>query len=194
MPLSFCPLCQQTVNGVFVEIVFAFIAFLVFIFVFSFFVSSLSKKSSSPSGDWPFYPKRPLSKVEQILYFRMIEALPDLVILPQVQLSRFMGVKKGFKFNEWNNRINRKSVDFLVCTKSFDIIAAVELDDSTHTRPDRVKADSDKDKAIRDAGLKIIRWHVSSLPDSLTIQSSFISNEPVFVHDSHRLEPKLDIV
>jgi len=168
------------------ELLLAFLVVLVFV-VF------LPKKVSPSVGDWPFYPKRPLTNVEQVLYFRMVEALPDLVILPQVQLSRFMGVKKGFKFNEWNNRINRKSVDFLVCTKSFDILAAVELDDSTHNRPDRVKADADKDKAIQSAGLKIIRWHVSALPDALTIQSSFLFTESSPVKISKRLEPKLDI-
>lgn len=169
------------------EVVFAFLAFLVFLSILSSVGSSSSKKDFSPSGDLPFYPKRPLSQVEQILYFRMIDALPEFVVLSQVQLSRFMGVKKGYPFNMFNNLINRKSVDFLVCTKSFDIVAAVELDDSSHSRPDRIKADAVKDRSIHSAGLRIVRWHVSSLPDALSIRSDIIPNDHVYAYDPLRL-------
>ena len=34
---------------------------------------------------WPFYAKRPLSTPEQVLYFRLVEALPEHIILAQVQ-------------------------------------------------------------------------------------------------------------
>lgn len=67
-----------------------------------------------PDRPWPFYAKKPLSQPEQVLYHRLIDALPECMFLAQVQLSRVLGVKKGFRFNEWNNRINRLSLDFLV--------------------------------------------------------------------------------
>ena len=71
-------------------------------------------KGTSP---WPFYVKKPLSQPEQVLYHRLVKALPDHIVLAQVQVSRVLGVKKGFSFNEWNNRINRMSYDFVVCSK-----------------------------------------------------------------------------
>jgi len=40
------------------------------------------------------------------------------MVLAQVQLSRVLGVKKGFNPREWNNRINRMSYDFVVCSSS----------------------------------------------------------------------------
>lgn len=121
---------------------------------------------------WPFYPKRPLSEVEQTFYWRLTKSLPEYVILPQVQLSRFLGVKHGHAFHAWNNRINRMSVDYLICRKDFFIVAAVELDDATHGRPDRIQADAKKDKALRDAGLRLIRWPVMPLPDSSIIRAA----------------------
>lgn len=122
---------------------------------------------------WPFYNKKLLSTPEQILYFRLIRALPDHVILAQVQLSRFLGVKKGYNFNAWNNRINRLSADFVVCSKHGRVVAAIELDDATHSRHDRIEADARKDSALSSAAVPLIRWHVKSIPDHDSILSIF---------------------
>lgn len=90
------------------------------------------KRSASgreSDGPWPFYAKRVLSKPEQVLYHSLVEALPDHIVLAQVQLSRFLGVNKGENFHAWNNRINRMSADFLICTKDTSVVAVIELDD-----------------------------------------------------------------
>ncbi len=87
----------------------------------------LKKRASSGAGDapWPFYAKKPLSQPEQVLYHRLVAAMPECIVLAQIQLSRVLGVKKGFNFREWNNRIDRMSLDFLVCLKDSTIVAAV---------------------------------------------------------------------
>lgn len=121
---------------------------------------------------WPFYVKTPLTQPEQILYHRLVRALPGHLILAQVQVSRVLGVKKGASFHAWNNRINRLSYDFVVCAPDATVIAAIELDDSTHQQPARVEADNRKDKATADAGLALIRWHVRSMPDEQAIQQA----------------------
>jgi hypothetical protein len=126
------------------------------------------------SGPWPFYVKRPLSQPEQILYHRLIRALPDHIVLAQVQVSRVLGVKKGSNFHEWNNRINRLSYDFVVCGKDSTVIAAVELDDKSHEASSRATTDEKKSKASADAGLRLIRWHVRSLPDEAAIRAALL--------------------
>lgn len=135
----------------------------------------LKKRVSSASGDasWPFYVRKPLSQPEQVLYHRLVAALPEHIVLAQVQLSRVLGVKKGFNFQEWNNRISRMSLDFLVCLKDSTIVAAVELDDKTHDKASRVEADEKKERALSAAGVALIRWHVSALPDEVSIQKAF---------------------
>lgn len=124
--------------------------------------------------DWPFYAKKPLTQPEQVLYFRLIEALPDHMVLAQVQLSRFLGVKKGHNYQTWSNRINRMSADFVVCQKDASIAAVIELDDSTHQKPNRQSADNKKDKALEAAEIKVIRWQVSSMPTITEIQAALI--------------------
>lgn len=135
----------------------------------------LKRRASSGSSDapWPFYAKKPLTQPEQVLYHRLVAAMPECIVLAQVQLARVLGVKKGFNFNEWNNRINRMSVDFVVCLKDSTIVAAVELDDKTHEKASRVEADAKKEKALSAAGVALVRWQVSALPDENAIRQAF---------------------
>ena len=122
------------------------------------------------SAKWPFYTKKPLSTPEQVLYFRLKKALPEYEVLAQVQLSRFLGVKKGNNYQSWLNRINRMSADFVICSRDFSIVAVIELDDSSHQRQDRQIADHKKDKALASAEINIVRWNVKSMPDLTTIK------------------------
>jgi very-short-patch-repair endonuclease len=138
-------------------------------------------KSQSGVGDdvWPFYAKKPLSQPEQVLYFRLAQALPDHIVLAQVQLSRLLGVKKGNNYQAWFNRINRMSADFVVCKKDSSIVAVIELDDATHQKEDRQAADAKKDKALSSADIRVVRWQVKSIPDITAIQAAFMPNTAV---------------
>ena len=157
----------------------------VLIVIIAILVGIFKSKSKAPENEskeaWPFFPKPSMSRPEQVLYFRLVKALPEQIVLVQVQLSRILGVKKGHSFKYWYNRINRMSADFVVCNKDSCVIAVVELDDSSHEREDRKIADAKKDKALRSAGIPIIRWQAGALPDEETIKSMLAPNK--------RLEP-----
>jgi len=142
-------------------------------------LSVLKAKSGGGASDevWPFYAKKPLSQPEQVLYFGLAQALPEHIILAQVQLSQLLGVKKGNNYQAWSNRINRMSADFVVCKKDSSIVAVIELDDATHKKEDRQAADAKKDKAFASAGIRIVRWQAKSIPDITAIQSAFMPNE-----------------
>jgi hypothetical protein len=134
-------------------------------------------RSAAGPRPWPFYVKRLLTQPEQVLYHRLVKSLPNHVVLAQVQMSRVLGVKKGFRFHEWNNRINRMSYDFVICDKASTVIAAIELDDKSHESDRRRDGDAKKGKATTDAGLRLVRWHVKSLPDETTIQRELSGND-----------------
>ncbi|HEY2558110.1 MAG TPA: DUF2726 domain-containing protein [Caldimonas sp.] len=132
--------------------------------------SAVRKRAAEAEADddtpWPFYSKRPLSQPEQVLYHRLVAALPEHIVLAQVQLSRVMGVKKGFNARGWLNRINRMSFDFVVCLKDSTVVAAIELDDRSHDSADRIESDIKKSRAASAAGIRLVRWNVKGLPDS----------------------------
>lgn len=89
-------------------------------------------------------------------FFRLTQAFPNHIILAQVQFSQLLGVKKGYNYQSWLNRINRMSADFVVCNKDASIVAIIELDDATHHRADR-----------RAAEIRVIRWQAKSIPDNI---------------------------
>lgn len=150
------------------------VAALILLFLAAVVIVILKKKAASVSGKapWPFYLKKPLTQPEQVLYHRLVAAMPECIVLAQVQLSRVLGVKKGFSFHEWNNRINRMSLDFVVCLKDSSVVAAIELDDKTHENASRADADAKKEKALSAAGVALIRWRVSALPDENAIRQA----------------------
>ena len=146
-------------------------------FVLIAILRKLVRAGAGGSGTWPFYARRLLTQPEQVLYHRLVKSLPNHIVLAQVQVSRVLGVKKGFRFHEWNNRINRLSYDFVICDKASTVIAAIELDDKSHESESRVNTDAKKTKATTDAGLRLVRWHVKSLPDELTIQRELLADD-----------------
>lgn len=149
-----------------------FILLILFVLaVIVFFIINKRGLLSKAEAQWPFYAKRPLTQPEQILYHRLVKSLPEHIVLAQVQVSRVLGVKKGFNFHEWNNRINRLSYDFVICSKDATVLAAIELDDKSHEQSGRAETDKKKEKATVAAGVQLIRWHVKSLPDQATIQA-----------------------
>jgi len=142
-------------------------------------VASLAMKERSSRRtsitDWPFYAKVPLTQAEQVLYHRLIEALPEHFVLAHVPLSQILGVKKGFNFNEWSNRINRLSYHFVVCAKDSRVVVAIELEDKTQEHAASANADRRKESATISAGIKFIRWQASALPDAATIRLELIN-------------------
>jgi very-short-patch-repair endonuclease len=157
------------------------ILLLLLIFAVLMALSYLKAKGANEEGVWPFYAKSPLSKPEQVLYFRILQAMPEHIVLAQVQLSCLLGVKKGHNYRAWLNRINRMSADFVVCNKDSSIVAVIELDDATHQRQDRIIADTKKDRALTAAGIRVIRWQANSMPDVAAIRATL---RPVITLDA----------
>lgn len=124
---------------------------------------------------WPFYLKQAFTRPERVLYHRLINALPDRIVLAQVQVARILGIKKEFYTQEWINRLERMSYDFVVLSNDFSILAVIELNDVSYENSYRVKETMKKEKATLATGTSFIRWNVSKLPDEVEIQT-IISN------------------
>ncbi|GIW31501.1 MAG: hypothetical protein KatS3mg071_1675 [Meiothermus sp.] len=139
---------------------------------------SIKPKPKTQNENWPYYAKKVLTQPEQVLYYRLVEALPDHLVLAQVQLSRLLGVKRGNDYQAWLNRINRMSADFVVCNKDGSVVAVIELDDQSHQKAERQAADTKKDKALSSAGIRVIRWQARVLPEIGVIKATFAAKSP----------------
>jgi len=93
----------------------------------------LKKRRAAPGEPWPLDVCRTvLGQPEQVLYRRLMQALPNNLVFAQVQLSRFLEVKRGVPRQTWFNCISQLSADFLVLNPDTSVLAAIELDDASH--------------------------------------------------------------
>jgi len=152
-----------------------FLLFVVFVMFALVVYLKISAKKMAGDATWPLYAKKPLSDSEQMLYSRLVKALPEHVILAQVQLSSLLAVEKNHDARAWINRIKGMGAGFVVCNKDFSIVAVIELDDEALASKDEIAAEDRKKQALEAAGIRIIRWQAKSLPDLALIQSAFKS-------------------
>jgi very-short-patch-repair endonuclease len=151
------------------------------IIVVSVIVATILKRSvrrpASPQA-WPVRSAQVLTDAEQALYWRLVQAFPDQVVLSHVQLSRILKIDAKSRYWSWYNRLSQKSVDFLVCSKELQPRIVVELDDSSHDRDRRRKVDPEKDAALRAGGIGILRFSANSLPDLDELKIALTDGNP----------------
>jgi len=132
-----------------------------------------SKRNEDGTDQKPPYFRKPalLNDKEQVLFYRLIDALPDHHVLTQVRLADIVGVGKCKNWQSWLNKVSHKSVDFVVCDQAFSVLACIELDGKTHEQEDRQKADAHKDEALLAAGIPMVRIKVGSLRSTAEIRA-----------------------
>jgi Protein of unknown function (DUF2726) len=113
---------------------------------------------------WPVSARAPLSRPEQSLYWRLCEAFPDHIVLAQVAIAQLLEVNDVPNRRAVFNRYRQLVADFVVCTRSFEVVAVIELDDRAHQNPGRADADERKSAALGAAGLLLLRFTVRGLP------------------------------
>ena len=83
-------------------------------------------------------------------------------IMAQVRLADVINVKRGLDKRSWGRafgKIKAKHLDFVACDPNdLSIKFAVELDDSSHKRQDRVQRDQFLNEAMRAAEIPLYRF------------------------------------
>ena len=140
-----------------------FYVYLFIIFVLSFILKGLSTKSKSiknlPDCEIVknYKEKNILTENERYFYqaLKQYAESRDIIICPKVDLKEL--------FEPTNNnmayfyKISQKNIDFLLCNQNMKAYAAIELDDKTHERKDRIKNDNFKDELFKNSTIKLIR-------------------------------------
>jgi hypothetical protein len=100
-----------------------------------------------------------LTVVEREFFEGLQKIIPNnYVIFPQVVLSSILNVDSPQReFWSHQNKINKKTIDFVVFDKPYyRPILAIEYDDSSHKRTKRQKRDDFVNESLKTAGIKII--------------------------------------
>lgn len=100
-----------------------------------------------------------LSTAELSFYRTLKLTLKDeAVICPKIGLGEIFFVPRREGAQAQRNRIDRKHIDFLLCDPhTMQPLLAIELDDSTHRRPDRMERDRFVDAVFEQVGLPLLR-------------------------------------
>lgn len=106
-----------------------------------------------------------LTEAEAAFYPVLVEAAkagPEAcLVMSKVRLGDLVKPKRGLDRSEattLRNRANQKHVDFVVVRASdFGVVAAVELDDSSHRRAKVKDRDGFVDGALTAAGVRVVR-------------------------------------
>ena len=117
-----------------------------------------ASKSQSNQERFPLQLSRtcPVTEYEQKMYWRLCEDFPhpDHVVMPQVAFSALITSWR----QQDRNQFNRKRADFVICDRSFAVLAVVELDDSSHAFSGRAADDEKRDAMLEAAGYTVLRY------------------------------------
>jgi len=122
----------------------------------------------TPPASDPVYEGKAymMSKAEAQFYRALkVAAGNDFEIMCQVSLYQVIQPRPmpPQHYQAAINRINRKTLDFVLCDpRTMKTIAAIELDDRTHNRNDRIYRDTFLNKAMEEAGVPLIRFQAKA--------------------------------
>lgn len=137
------------------------------IFVACFILLLLAaRKGKSRAGT---YGRRKLmTDNEEEFFGRLLVALPDHYVFPQVAMSALLQPARtnGRTAHSDRLRIAQQRVDYVVCKKSCEIVAVVELDDRTHSQA----KDQLRDSRLEQAGIRTVRFRSRNRPEAELIR------------------------
>lgn len=132
---------------------------------------------SEKSEDLPYVLKRNLMSPAERSFFGVLEQVTDsskYYLFPQVSLGNLVDVEKGTRpYQTHRNRVDRKSVDFVLCDRStLSPVLAVELDDASHERKDRQERDAFVDGVLAKVGLPLLHVRAQAAYDPKQLAAS----------------------
>jgi hypothetical protein len=133
-----------------------------------------------------------LSSTEKSFYHVLKDSVGNMyTICPKVSIKEFIFANCADRKirNTYQNKINLKHVDFLLCDpSSMKPIIAIELDDSSHIRADRIQRDYFLNKVFEAANLRLVRFEnkkfykPSDIIDRLNSNSIPIENKTELIN------------
>ncbi len=134
-----------------------------------------SKLKKQDPSDYSYERKFDLVTPTELEFFHTLQSSVNkeyYYIVPQVHLSTLFKHKiKGQNWYGAFQHINRKSVDFAICTlKGLNPVCAIELDDESHSRLKTVKRDKRVEELFRQADLPLLRISVHEMRDTESLK------------------------
>jgi len=150
-------------------VLFAFLAFI--------FVAALANGAKGKSRAGAYRRRKLMTENELEFFGRLVAALPDHYIFPQVAMSALIEAASSDRKLAHSDRLRiaQHCVDYVVCTHAGEVVAVVELDDRTHSRA----KDQLRDSRLEQAGIRTVRFQSRSKPTPAAIRVTVCGPAPV---------------
>lgn len=150
----------------FIYVFYIFGVILVLIKIFSKLFDLITRLINySNNKNYRYYnQKKFMTNYEKYFYDIFVELEKEYFVRvqPQVNLATIININS----NTGNILELFKNVDFGIFTRDYeDLLLLIEINDKTHTLPDRVKRDKKVKKIVDDAGIKLITFY-SNYPNN----------------------------
>jgi hypothetical protein len=84
-----------------------------------------------------------MDKREMAFFHELERQLPsEYYIFPKMRIIDMIDATEGQGLRYRKNKIMPKHIDFLICNSYFNPVVAIELNGSSHNRPDRIERDN----------------------------------------------------
>jgi len=135
-----------------------FLYFYLLIIVSFIFYIKYREQKLREGKELPYKKKGELMTKAEKEFFDVLEKVVNnrYYIIPQVKISNLAIVSGTRNYKTYLNKIDRKTVDFVLFDKQFLPVVVIELDDSSHNNLSRKERDDFVDKIMNKVGLKII--------------------------------------
>jgi hypothetical protein len=140
------------------------------------FILALLKNSKGTSRTGTYRQCKLMTDNEAEFFGRLVVALPDHYIFPQVAMSALLDTTSSDKKTAHSDRLRiaQQRIDYVVCTKSCEVVAVVELDDKTHSRA----KDQLRDARLEQGGIRTVRFQSRSKPGVEAIRTMILGPAP----------------
>ena len=114
----------------------------------------------------PYTPRKSLVTRSELRFYKSLRkaALDDWEVFAMVRIADLLKVTPNApKRRTWLNKILSKHIDFVLCDpNTLEAMVAIELDDVSHERPERIERDKFVNHAFESAGLPLLRIPVET--------------------------------
>jgi hypothetical protein len=120
--------------------------------------------------DWQPEAARVLTVAERRAYDLLRQALPGLLVLGQVPLSRFLRVPTRHSHAEWMQRVGSLSADLLVCNAGSRVLAVIDIRPAEQTERSRRRHER-MARVLKAAGIEVQVWQEDRLPSPAEVRA-----------------------
>lgn len=104
-----------------------------------------------------YLPKALLTENEKRWFKAIKESVPHAHVFGQVALNQLVRAANGKQWRSAKNKIDPRSIDFVVLSEELAVLLAIEIDDKSHEAANRQIDDEKKNVALRSAGIPLLR-------------------------------------